>query len=99
MQDLKGVWYEFNKKMNSLLGVLPQEGVHAYDMLLKSLPLPSFELHKYQERSLQLVFREVTFKMAHYYFSLHQTLFANSSDAQKELVRDFLRNSDPFERS
>ena len=99
MHDLKRAWYAFNKKMNSLLGVLPQEGINAYDMLLKSLPLPSFEIHKYMERNLFQIFREVTFKMAHYYFSLQQTLFSNSSDIQKELVNDFLKCNDPFMRS
>ena len=35
--ELKNLWFVYNKKINQLLMILPQEVVNRYDMVMKSL--------------------------------------------------------------
>jgi len=35
--ELKNLWFTYNKKINQLLMILPQEVVNRYDMVMKSL--------------------------------------------------------------
>ena len=35
--ELKNLWFVYNKKINQLLMILPQEVVNRYDMVIKSL--------------------------------------------------------------
>jgi hypothetical protein len=35
--ELKNLWFTFNKKMNSVLSILPQEVLGRYDMVAKTL--------------------------------------------------------------
>lgn len=37
LYELKNIWFMFNKKINSMLVVLPQEILNRYDMVAKTL--------------------------------------------------------------
>ena len=45
--ELKNTWFLYNKKINSVLVILPQEILNRYDMVAKSLVAPVFDLTKY----------------------------------------------------
>jgi hypothetical protein len=64
LYELKNLWFAYNKKINQLLMVLPQEVVNRYDMVVKSLQPPSFETSKYDSKGLPEQFNEAVFKMA-----------------------------------
>jgi hypothetical protein len=69
--ELKNIWFMFNKKINSLLVVLPSEILNRYDMVAKTLQAPVFEIAKYPlEVNLLDTFNEVVYKLAQYYFSI-----------------------------
>ena len=69
--ELKNLWFVYNKKINQLLMILPQEVVNRYDMVVKSLQPPLFDINKYPEGSAYLdIFNEINFKMAHFYFAV-----------------------------
>lgn len=98
--DLKNTWFQFNKRMNSSLMILPSEMLNTYDMVVKTLPVPNFEMHRYRsEVSLYELFNQIICKMAHYYFSLFQALFSKDQDDMKEQMRLFLECDDPISRS
>ena len=84
--ELKNLWFVFNKKINSVLTILPQEVLNRYDMVSKTLQVPVFDLARYPQADptapsgtptssasagdLELIFDEVVYKMAQYYFSV-----------------------------
>ena len=85
INDLKNTWFVFNKKLNTSLSVMPNEMMNTYDMIAKTLPIPSFELYRYSSsKTLYDILNEITSKMAHYYFSIYQALFTNDD---KEIKR------------
>ena len=62
--ELKNLWFIYNKKINQLLMILPQEVLNRYDMVVKSLQVPLFDVAKYPPKTEYVdVFNEVTFKM------------------------------------
>lgn len=48
LYELKNLWVTYNKKINSLLMILPTEVLNRYDMVVKSLLPPVFEAYKHQ---------------------------------------------------
>ena len=98
--DLKNTWFQFNKRMNSSLMVLPSEMLNTYDMVVKTLPVPNFEMYRFRnDASLYELFNQITCKMAHYYFSLFQALFSKDQKDMKIQMRRFLECDDPVMRS
>ena len=49
--ELKNLWFTYNKKINQLLMILPQEVVNRYDMVMKSLQPPLFDINKYPDNA------------------------------------------------
>lgn len=45
--ELKNLWFVYNKKINQLLMVLPQEVINRYDLVVKALAPPVFDVTKY----------------------------------------------------
>lgn len=45
--ELKNLWFVYNKKINGLLMILPTEVLNRYDLVVKSLNAPIFDVHKY----------------------------------------------------
>ena len=45
--ELKNIWFVFNKKINSVLTILPQEVLGRYDMVAKTLQPPVFDVTRY----------------------------------------------------
>ena len=100
IHDLKNTWFVFNKKMNTSLSVMPAEMMNTYDMIAKTLPVPTFELYRYaSSKSLYDILNEITSKMAHYYFSIYQALFSNDQDDLKRQQALFLSSNDPVDRA
>ena len=79
---------------------MPSEMMNTYDMIVKTLPMPVFEMKRYSSsKSLYQILNEITSKMAHYYFSIYQALFAKDT---KEIIlqqQKFLDSDDPFIRA
>ncbi len=48
---------------------------------------------------LELIFDEVVYKMAQYYFSVFQAVFAKDNDSVRPTIADFLALRDPLLRS
>jgi hypothetical protein len=89
--ELKNTWFLYNKKINSVLVVLPQEILNRYDMVSKSLTAPVFDLSKYPaDKKFIEVFDEITFKMAQYYFSIFQAIFSKDNESVRPMIQDFL---------
>jgi len=98
--ELKNLWYTYQKKINSILVVLPTEILNRYDMVAKSLVSPVFDQTKTPHvEDFHKFFNEITFKMAQQYFSVYQTIFAKNADVVKPLIQDFLGIQDPLQRS
>lgn len=63
--ELKNTWFSYNKKINSVLVILPQEILSRYDMVAKSLQPPNFDMSRYPPEAKFLdIFDEMTYKMA-----------------------------------
>ena len=75
--ELKNLWFVFNKKMNSILTILPAEVLNRYDMVAKTLQTPVFDITRYTpsvttpgidptvpEVTFQQTFDEIVYKMA-----------------------------------
>ena len=45
--ELKNLWFVYNKKINSVLAILPQEVLQRYDMVAKTLQSPVFDITRY----------------------------------------------------
>jgi hypothetical protein len=108
--ELKNLWFVFNKKMNSVLTILPSEVLNRYDMVAKTLQTPVFDITRYPssttgadgtttEVSFQQTFDEIVYKMAQYYFSVFQAIFAKDNDSVRPSIADFLSLQDPMMRS
>ena len=69
--ELKSLWFLYNKKINGLLMILPAEVLNRYDMVVKSLSPPVFDVHKYTpETKFESIFDECIYKMGQYYFAV-----------------------------
>jgi ABC-type phosphate transport system auxiliary subunit len=71
--ELKNLWFVYNKKINSVLAILPQEVLQRYDMVAKTLQVPVFDVTRYPnnpEVEFTATFDEIVYKMAQYYFSV-----------------------------
>jgi len=88
--ELKQLWFTFNKKINQLLQVLPTEVVNRYDMVVKSLQPPSFDMEKSADQSYDKQFDEIVFKMAQFYFAVFQALFSKDSESMRPPIAVFL---------
>lgn len=63
--ELKNTWFMYNKKINSVLVILPQEILNRYDMMAKSLQPPNFDMGRYPTDAKFIeIFDEMTYKMA-----------------------------------
>ena len=63
--ELKNLWFFYNKKINSLLTILPQEILNRYDMVSKTLQPPVFDIARYPvEHNFVETFNEIVYKMA-----------------------------------
>jgi hypothetical protein len=45
--ELKNLWFVYNKKINTILSILPQEVLGRYDMVAKTLQPPVFDMSRY----------------------------------------------------
>lgn len=66
LYELKNIWFMFNKKINSMLVVLPQEILNRYDMVAKTLQPPTFDIAKYPAEgssSYLDTFNEIVYKL------------------------------------
>ena len=80
--------------------ILPQEVVNRYDMVVKSLQPPLFDINKYPEGSAYLdIFNEITFKMAHFYFAVFQAIFSKDNEGMRPMIYSFIQTRDPLHRS
>ena len=65
--------------------------LNRYDIISKSLQPPVFDMGKYPTDAKFIdIFNEITFKMAQYYFTVFQSIFAKDDESVKPLVMDFL---------
>lgn len=65
LYELKNIWFMFNKKINSMLVILPQEILNRYDMVAKTLQPPVFDVSKYPtEGNFLDTFDEIVYKLA-----------------------------------
>ena len=91
LYELKNIWFMFNKKINSMLVVLPQEILNRYDMVAKTLQAPTFDVTKYPiEGNFMDTFNEVVYKLAQYYFSIFQAIFTKDNEAVRPQIQEFL---------
>lgn len=89
--ELKNTWFLYNKKINSVLVILPQEILNRYDMVAKSLQAPVFDMSKYpSDQKFIEIFDEITYKMAQYYFSIFQAIFSKDNESVRPMISDFL---------
>lgn len=98
--ELKSLWVTYNKKINSLLMVLPSEVLNRYDMVVKSLLPPVFDIYKHPtDTPFEIIFDEAVYKMAQYYFAVFQALFSKDNDSMRPMIGDFLAVKDMMLRS
>lgn len=100
LYELKNLWFVYNKKINQLLHILPQEVLNRYDLVIKSLTTPVFDKHKYPAKVTQeQMFHECVYKMGQFYFSVFQALFSKDNDQMRPMIAAFLMEKDPLMRS
>lgn len=100
LYELKNMWFMYNKKINNLLVVLPQEILNRYDMVSKTLQMPIFDVSKYSaDNSFLDTFNEIVYKMAQYYFSVFQAIFSKDNESVRPQIQSFLQINDPIHRS
>jgi len=98
--ELKNLWFTYNKKINQLLMILPQEVLNRYDMVVKSLQPPVFDSEKYNPETEYLdIFNEVVFKMGQFYFAVFQAIFSKDNESMRPMLTSFLQTKDPVHRS
>jgi hypothetical protein len=98
--ELKNLWFQYNKKINQLLMILPQEVLNRYDMVVKSLQPPVFDGEKFPPETEYLsIFNEVVFKMGQFYFAVFQAIFSKDNESMRPMLTSFLQTRDPVERS
>ena len=65
LYELKNLWFVYNKKINSVLSILPQEVLGRYDMVAKTLQPPIFDVTRYPNgEDIPATFNEIVYKMA-----------------------------------
>jgi hypothetical protein len=90
--ELKNTWFLYNKKINSVLVILPQEILNRYDTVAKSLQPPVFDMGKYPPDAKFIdIFDEITYKMAQYYFSVFQAIFSKDNESVRPMISDYLK--------
>lgn len=100
LYELKNLWVTYNKKINSLLMILPAEVLNRYDMVVKSLLPPVFDMYKHPaDTKFEVVFDEAVYKMAGYYFAVFQALFSKDNDSMRPMLGSFLGIKEPMMRS
>ena len=63
--ELKKLWTVYIKKIEKLLPLLASEVINRYDMVVKSLLPPVFDLQLYPaDAKFEVIFDEVVYKMA-----------------------------------
>mmetsp|Transcript_16385 Transcript_16385/g.27744 ORF Transcript_16385/g.27744 Transcript_16385/m.27744 type:complete len:436 (+) Transcript_16385:711-2018(+) len=98
--ELKNTMFLYNKNITNVLGLLPEDILARYDMVVKSLQNPVFDLGKYPSDAKFIdIFNEITYKMAQYYFSIFQAVFSKDNESVRPMISDFLRIQDPIHRS
>jgi len=91
LYDLKNLWLTYNKKINSLLMILPADVLNRYDMVVKSLRPPVFDMFKHPtDTSFEVMFDEAVYKMAGHYFAVFQALFSKDNDSMRPQLSSFL---------
>lgn len=89
--ELKNLWFTYNKRINQLLMILPQEVLNRYDMVVKSLQPPVFDSEKYSPETEYLeIFNEVVFKMGQFYFAVFQAIFSKDNESMRPMLTSFL---------
>ncbi len=69
-------------------------------MVVKSLLPPVFDLQLYPaDAKFDVIFDQVVYKMAQYYFAVFQALFTKDNDAMRPMIGSFLAIKDPLHRS
>lgn len=87
LYELKNMWFLYNKKINNLLVILPQEILNRYDMVAKTLQMPVFDVSKYPVNNSYIdTFNEIVYKMAQYYFSVFQAIFAKDNESVRPQI-------------
>lgn len=100
LYELKNLWVTYNKKINGLLMILPAEVLNRYDMVVKSLLPPVFDMYKHPaDTKFEVVFDEAVYKMAGYYFAVFQALFSKDNDSMRPMLGSFLGIKEPMMRS
>lgn len=62
--------------------------------------MPLFDITKYPNDNAFIdTFNEIVYKMAQYYFSVFQAIFAKDTEAVRPQIQDFLAIDDPVHRS
>lgn len=98
--ELKNQWFNFNKKISLIISVLPKEVLERYELAVKSLQLPIFDVTRYPtDNTFLATFNEVVYKMAQYYFTVFQAVFTKDTDSFKPQITEFLKIKDPIHRS
>jgi ABC-type taurine transport system substrate-binding protein len=80
------------------LGVLPADQLNKYDLVVKQIDQPTFDMYR-AESDYEGKFNEVVYKMAQTYFAVFSALFNKNNDQQRDLINKFLQSKDPLERS
>jgi hypothetical protein len=100
MFELKNLWHFYNKRINQLLMILPQEVLNRYDLVIKSLQPPIFDVAKYPAKMERVdIFNEIVFKMGQYYFAVFQAIFTKDNDSMRPMLVSFMQTTDPLMRS
>ena len=98
--ELKSSWYLYNKKINQVLMVLPQDLINRYDVVAKSMQNPVFDMSKYApEKNLLQIFDQIVYRMAQTYFGVYQATFSKDNESVRPMVAEFLSIKDPVHRS
>ena len=98
--ELKNLWFVYNKKINQLLMILPTEVVNRYDMSIKSLLPPVFDVTTYPPKMEYIdIFNEIIFKMSQFYFQVFQAIFTKDNESMRPMYISFINVKDPLHRS
>ena len=69
-------------------------------MVAKTLQMPIFDVSKYSPNNTYVdTFNEIVYKMAQYYFSVFQAIFAKDNESVRPQIQSFLSINDPVHRS
>ena len=98
--ELKNLWHFYNKRINQLLMILPQEVLNRYDLVIKSLQPPIFDVSKYPSKMERIdIFNEIVFKMGQYYFAVFQAIFTKDNESMRPMLSSFMQTQDSLMRS